>query len=275
MKINFKIILMSVVVLNVIAWSGIVFTGVGKRLELYFFAVGQGDSEMVVMPGKVKMLIDGGPDNGAAERQVDAVLPGHDRYIDMIMLSHAELDHFGGLLDVVRSHDIGVFVYNGRGSDSESFRELARVVKEKHIPVVALGEGDHIRYAGNSIDILSARGKNRNESGLVAKFTGGGITALFTSDIGKDTEQRLRKEKDIHADILKIPHHGSKFSSTEEFLAAVHPSVAVIEVGKNSYGHPTGVVLERIRQAGAQLLRTDAGGTVRLVAENGVIKQLK
>ena len=275
MKPYLKIILACLIILDALAWHAIASDSSGKRLELHFFAVGQGDSEMVVMPGNVKMLVDGGPDNGKAARQVDAALRGHDRYIDMIMLSHAELDHFGGLLDVLRNHDIGVVLYNGRGNDSERFRELARVIKEKNIPVVALAEGDSIRYADNVIDIVSAHGKNKNESGLVAKFTGGGISALFASDIGKDTERRLTQEKNIRADILKIPHHGSKFSSTEEFLKIIRPKVAVIEVGKNSYGHPAKMVLDRIAQVGAQIFRTDADGAVRLVVENGIIRQGK
>jgi len=275
MKTNLKIIIVGIVILDMLAWSSIVFDDFGKRLELYFFAVGQGDSEMVVMPGGIKLLIDGGPPNGKVAQQLGAVLPWHDRYIDIIMLSHAELDHFGGLLDVLKHYEVGAFIYNGTGSNSESFKELASLVKEKNIPVVSLSEGDGIRYMDSKTDILSAHGKNKNEGALVAKLTSEGISALFTGDIGKDTELQLVGSKNIKADILKIPHHGSRFSTTAEFLRAVRPQIAVIEVGKNSYGHPTAEVLNRIKQAKARLFRTDTEGMVQLIIENGTIKQYK
>ncbi|KKT43167.1 MAG: ComEC [Candidatus Wolfebacteria bacterium GW2011_GWE2_44_13] len=279
MKKHFTIIIFILVVLDLVAWGSILFDEFGKQLELYFFDVGQGDSEMIVMPGNVKLLMDGGPDNSKAVQQLDAVVPWHDRYIDMVMISHAELDHFGGLLDVLERYEVGVFIYNGEGSDSESFKELARVIKEQKIPVVIMEEGDSISYSNNILKILSensdANKGDKNESAIVAKFEGGGISTLFTGDIGKPTEQWLTQNKNIQADIIKIPHHGSKFSSTQEFLKAVRPKVAVIEVGKNSYGHPTKDVLDRIKNAGAQLFRTDTDGMVRLVIENGIIKQYK
>lgn len=275
MKSHLKIILICLVILDVLAWNAILSNSFGNRLELFFFDVGQGDSEMIVMPGNVKLLIDGGPDNGKAAVQIDGVIPFNDRYIDLVMISHAELDHFGGLLDVLERYEVGAFIYNGDGSDSESFKELARLVKEQNIPVVVLDEGDAIRYASSTVDILSAHGKNKNEGALVAKFTGGGVSALFTGDIGKETESQLIKEKNIKADILKIPHHGSKFSATQEFIKAVGPKIAIIEVGKNSYGHPTKPVIDRVRAIGARLFRTDQDGTVRLVAEKGIIRQYK
>ncbi|HBI25887.1 MAG: ComEC [Candidatus Wolfebacteria bacterium GW2011_GWC2_39_22] len=275
MKKHFTTIIFILVVLDLVAWGSILFDEFGKQLEFYFFDVGQGDSEMIVMPGNVKLLIDGGPDNGNAAQQIDSIVPWHDRYIDMVMISHAELDHFGGLLDVLERYEVGVFIYNGEGSDSESFKELAKIVKERKIPVVVINEGDNILHGSSTIAILSAHGTNKNEGALVAKLTSNGVSALFTGDIGKVTELELIKNKAIQADIIKIPHHGSKFSSTLEFLKAVRPKVAVIEVGKNSYGHPTKEVLDRVKNAGAQLFRTDTDGMVKLVIENGIIRQYK
>lgn len=275
MKTHTKIILICLVILDVLAWSAMLSNSFGNRLEFFFFNVGQGDSEMIVMPGNVKLLIDGGPDNGKATGQLDNIMPFNDRYIDLAMISHAELDHFGGLLDIVERYQIGAFIYNGSDSDSERFKELVKLIKERNIPVVVMDEGGSIRYASSTVSILSSHGKNKNEGALVAKFTGGGATALFTGDIGKETELALLREKNIKADILKIPHHGSKYSSTEAFLKAVHPKIAVIEVGKNAYGHPTKIVLDRINKVGASLFRTDRDGMVRLVVENGTIKEYR
>lgn len=275
MKTHFKIILICLIILDALAWSVIASDSFGKRLEFFFFDVGQGDSEMIVMPGNVKLLIDGGPDNGKAMEQLDRVVSLQDRYIDVVVISHAELDHFGGLLDVVERYEVGAFIYNGSDSDSESFKELAKLIKKRNIPVVVMDEGDSIRYESSTVNILSAHGKNRNEGAIVAKFTGGGVTALFTGDIGKETELQLIREGGIKADIIKIPHHGSKFSSTQEFLKAVRPKIAIIEVGKNSYGHPTKVVLDRINAIGTRLFRTDRDGMVQLVVKNGTIRQRK
>ncbi len=279
MKTNVAIIIIGLIILDIVAWGTMLFGSQGKQSELFFFDVGQGDSEMVVMPGDVKLLIDGGPNNGKAAGQLERALPWHDRYIDMVMLSHAELDHFGGLLDVLQRYEVGAFIYNGNGSDSESFKELAKVVRERNIPVIIMGKGDRIVYASSTIDMVSGGGAfkkdNKNESALVARFVGGGMSALFAGDIGKDTEAQLVRGGDMHADILKIAHHGSKYSSTEEFLKAVRPTIAIIEVGKNSYGHPTKDALERIKRTGARLFRTDTNGMIRLTVENGTIKQRK
>lgn len=206
---------------------------------------------------------------------MDRVMPWYDRYIDVVMISHAELDHFGGLLDVMQRYEVGALVYNGHGSDSESFKEFAQLVKARQIPVVIVGEGDTIAHTSSTLRILSTEGKNRNESAIVARFTDGKVSALFTGDIGKETEAQLVRQGGIKTDILKVPHHGSKFSSTEAFLRAVRPKIAIIEVGKNSYGHPTKEVLERLRRAKTALLRTDRDGMIRLVVENGVIIQQK
>ncbi len=275
MKKHIVIIVVGLVMLDILAWGDIILGTFGKRLELYFFDVGQGDSEMIVMPGNVKLMIDGGPDNGKAVEQIDNIMPWYDRYIDLVMISHAELDHFGGLLDVLKRYKVGAFIYNGKGNDSESFKELAAIIKERNIPVIVVGEGDSIAYASSTVDIVSAGGASRNEGAIVAKFTGGGASALYTGDIGEETELQLAKEKNIKADVLKIAHHGSKFSSNKRFLEAVDPKITVIEVGKNSYGHPTDIVLERIKQLGARLFRTDMNGMVRLVVEDGMIRQYK
>ena len=275
MKKHIVIIVVGLVMLDILAWGDIILGTFGKRLELYFFDVGQGDSEMIVMPGNVKLMIDGGPDNGKAVEQIDNIMPWHDRYIDLVMISHAELDHFGGLLDVLKRYKVGAFIYNGKGNNSESFKELAVIIKERNIPVIVVGEGDSIAYASSTVDIVSAGGASRNEGAIVAKFTGGGASALYTGDIGEETELQLAKEKNIKADVLKIAHHGSKFSSNKRFLEAVDPKITVIEVGKNSYGHPTDIVLERIKQLGARLFRTDMNGMVRLVVEDGMIRQYK
>ncbi len=258
--------------IDLFLWSVIAGGAGTDRLELDFLAVGQGDSEMIRMPGNATLLIDAGPDSGVA-RQIDAVMPWGNRRIDVAVVSHAQRDHFGGLSELLKRYTIGAIVYNGQGNDTAGFRELLQRAKRSGVPIITLGTGSSIRYGDNKFDIVSAGGRDLNEGAIVAKFSGGGVSALFTGDIGKSTERRLASGGNIRADILKIAHHGSKLSSTQEFLRAVRPKIAIIEVGKNSYGHPTKEALDRIKAMGAQLFRTDNSGTVRLVVEQGTIRE--
>ena len=99
----------------------------------------------------------------------------------------------------------------------------------------------------------------------MVRFEASGFSALFTGDIGAATEAALAEKYDLRADILKVPHHGSKFSSSAAFLRDVAPAVAVVEVGKNSYGHPTASALDRLALVGAQIFRTDEQGTIKIV----------
>lgn len=272
------IVVTALIVIDAVVWSTIISDQRQKKLELFFFDVGQGDSEMIRMPGNVKLLIDGGPDNQKALARIDDIAAWGDRYIDMVMVSHMELDHFGGLLDVIDRYDVGVFLYNGRLAETESAKQLMILLKKKGVPIVKLNENDCISYKDNKIIIESGQAigtkkNNANETALVARFIGGGIQALFTGDIGKATEAKLVANGIGPIDILKVPHHGSKFSSTKEFLEAIHPKAAIIEVGKNSYGHPTKEVLERLREAKIAVFRTDRDGMVYLVVEDGKIRK--
>ena len=101
------------------------------------------------------------------------------------------------------------------------------------------------------------------------------IKVLFTGDIGEKVEKYLTNNFDITADILKVPHHGSKYSSSEEFLAAARPKISSIEVGKNSYGHPTDEVLNKLASIGSQIFRTDQNGTIKIVISENEINIFK
>ncbi len=125
--------------------------------------------------------------------------------------------------------------------------------------------------AGSRIDVLSptpelAQGTVMNDAAFTLKLAGKGMTALFTGDIGARVESALAPVVGA-VDVLKVAHHGSKFSSTASFLDAVRPRLAVIEVGKNRYGHPTPDVLTRLAAVGARILRTDRDGTIEVVAD--------
>jgi competence protein ComEC len=259
---------------NIFAWYYVV-SGGQSNLDVYFLDVGQGDSELVVLPGGVQVLIDGGSDKGVLF-ELSKVLPKTDRYIDLVVMTHAQLDHFGGLYDVVERYKIGAFIAPDREGESDAWDDFIRLINEKEIPVVLVGAGDLISFKDSSLAVLSPneeflKNDEINESSVVLGLDSEGVKVLFTGDIGFETENYLVDTYDIDTDILKVGHHGSKFSTGLNFLAEATPRISVIEVGKNRFGHPTGVVLSRLQSVGSSIYRTDQDGTVHIEASDGVI----
>ena len=259
---------------NLFVWY-YVLTGEQDDLDIYFLDVGQGDSELVILPGDVRVLIDGGPDKSVLF-ELSQILPKTDRYIDLVVMTHAQLDHFGGLYDVVDRYKVGAFISTGREGESEAWKEFEELLQEKKIPVILLGAGDGIRYKDSNFIVLSPdqallNNQEINESSLVVELFSEGAKSLFTGDVGFETENFLADTYDIDTDILKVPHHGSRFSSGLNFLMEATPAVSIIEVGKNSFGHPTEAALSRLRSAGSSIYRTDEDGTVHLEINDGVV----
>ena len=277
MKNNNWIILsvLFLVIFDIFIWGQIVFGGSNENLEVYFLDVGQGDSELIVLPGNVKILIDGGPNNKIL-KELSSVLKPTDRYIDLVILSHPELDHFSGLTDVLKRYQVGAFVSNGRRGNAPAFRDLEKIIKENKIAAVVLAENDKIKYLKNSFNVLSPsknllQSAELNDTTLVMKFENEEVKILFTGDIGENIEEFLIKKYDLSADVLKVAHHGSKFSTGENFLKKATPKISVIEVGKNSYGHPTAETLNGLASIGAQIFRTDKDGTIKFVIDGANI----
>ena len=154
---------------------------------------------------------------------------------------------------------------------SQELLNTLQYIEKENIPLITLAEGDKIKYGKNNLLILSPNKKflgrkEINNTSIVIKFESPKFGALFTGDIGYDVEKYLvNKFPDIlKSDILKVPHHGSKYSSSLEFLKMVNPGLALIEVGKNSYGHPTKEVLNRLMALGVDVFRTDEDGTIKI-----------
>lgn len=281
MKINNWVILLVLffVVFDFFIWTEILFNGPNKNTELYFLDVGQGDAELVILPGGIKILIDGGPNNRILN-QLSSILSPFERYFDLVIISHPQTDHFTGLIDVLKRYQAGVFISNGQKGTAQSFKDLEKIIQENKIRTVALSEGDKIRYQDNYFEILSPSknlifNNDLNEAALVMKLNTQGTKTLFTGDVGALIENYLLQKYNLDIDILKVAHHGSKFSSAEKFLINTSPKIAIIEVGKNSYGHPTKEVLNKLVSVGAQIFRTDKDGMIKLIINNSQISILK
>lgn len=245
----------------------------GTETALHILDVGQGDA-MLVRHGSVDILIDGGPDATLLER-LGEVRPFWDRRVDIVVLTHPQQDHLRGLLDVIEREKVGLVLLPRLAATSATFRRFVELLHARQVPVRAAARGQTIRYKDLSLTVLApdatlrARAeRNLNMGSVVVRVGTPSFRALLTGDIEAPTEQYLRNLRPaslLHAEVLKVPHHGSKTSSASSFLRAVHPQLAVISVGKgNRYGHPHPSILARYR--GTPVLRTDVSGTISVTS---------
>lgn len=253
----------------VFVWYEVLFTGPAGEPRLFFLDVGQGDSTLVELPGGVQILTDAGPSRKVLDSLGEA-LAKDDRYIDLGIISHAQLDHYGGFNYLLDNYGFGAFLYNGAGSEADEWKILMDKIGSRNIPLIALGAGDWVRYGDNFLEIISPnkaylQSAEPNDLGFVALLKAAPLSAIFTADIGANIEKYLAENLDLRADILKVPHHGSKYSSSDILLGAVQPRLAVVGVGSgNRYGHPTEETLSRIWDYTKNIFRTDKNGTVEV-----------
>lgn len=275
---QFLIFLALAAAADVFLWFSIIAKN-SDILEVYFLNVGQGDSQFVNLPGGAQVLVDGGP-HGRVVRELAKVLPPLDRYLDLVILSHADLDHLSGLLEVFNRYEVGAFIFSGRGADTKEWREFANILNAKKVPVIVVGEGDKLKYNGSILTFLSPgpeflQSGAANEAALVSLLESKNAKIIFTSDIDFAVEDHLLKKYDLDADILKVAHHGSRFGTSEEFLKEATPKIAVIQVGENNYGHPTKQTLGRLADVGASVYRNDFDGTVKLEIDGAGVRVFK
>ena len=240
-----------------------------KPLQVIFLDVGQGDS-ILVQYGTRQILIDGGPSGKVEMAKLGKYLPYFDRGIELVIATHPDKDHIAGLVEAARNYKIGKVLTTGAGKDTQVYKEWKDILNYNKIETLEALRGDRISFEGAEIKILNPQaavdpsiGEANNES-IVARMDYGGNSFLFTGDIESPAENKiLASGENIDVDVLKIAHHGSKYSTTGAFLDRVTPKDAVISVGKNnSYGHPTEAVLEALKERNINILRTDEKGDI-------------
>jgi competence protein ComEC len=260
------------------------------QLEVSVLDVGQGDSLFVVTPGGKTMLIDGGgafggfpgrEERGGIDPGEEAVSPylwsrGFQK-LDVVALTHAHQDHLGGLNAILENFHVGK-LWIGRDVSSAAMGKLESIARGKNILIEHELRGKHFLWDGVSGDFLwpeiapeEIAPAAKNNDSLVLRLHFGERTILLPGDAEKQTERQLLAENSpgtLRADVLKIGHHGSKNSTTPDLLAAVRPKIGVISAGKdNPYGHPSAELLERLKNAGVRILRTDQEGAVRILTD--------
>jgi len=279
-------IIMVIVGLNILIAS-FVFSIIsqGNKLEVIFFDVGQGSSIFIETPQKKQVLIDGGPDSLLILEYLSQEMPFWDRQIDIIISTHSSADHLTGLIETLKRFKIDKIIWTGMNDDSLThlqFIEEIKTSKKKGAEIITAQFGQKI-YLDSEIylkilnPLVSLQGTdpiNHNNDSIVTRLNFNKVSFLFTSDIEKEREflllqkQKYLGQNFLSADILKIPHHGSKTSSIKEFLRAVNPSTAVIQSGKdNQFGHPHQEVIDRLNKKEINIFRTDLDGTIKILSD--------
>ena len=253
------------------------------KLHVYFLDVGQGDAIFIQTPSGRQILIDGGPDNTVLQR-LGEVMPFYDRSIDLVVLTHPDADHLAGLNEVLERYEVVEIMETGMACatslclewEENKERQGGKIQTAFFGQEVETGDGARFLVLHPFEEVKDKKFSSTNNSGVVLKLIFGQQSILLTGDIEKQTESKLvAAGVDIDSDFLKVAHHGSKTSTTEDFLQAVSPLGAFIEVGAhNRYGHPTEEVLSRLESFGIKYYRTDTDGTIELVldGENYLIK---
>lgn len=251
----------------------------GDGLVVNFVSVGQGDAEYIELPGGRNALIDGGPTEQAIQQFLSA--RGVSK-IDYVVLTHPHADHYTGLNYVFSSLPVSNF-YDTRMNNSSATGDEKVRAKAAGQPGCTLhypAPDENLDWAANvQVKVLNScpdpvaskpgaapigAGNEVNNCSIVLKLSYQGHTVLFMGDAESEVEDRLvEKYGDaLGAEIIKVGHHGSRYSSSAGFLARVHPQKAYVEVGKNNYGHPAADSLARLQAAGAAVYRTDQDGTM-------------
>lgn len=255
-------------------------------LTVSFLDVGQGDAIYIRTPNGADVLIDAGP-TAATLEPLRKIMPSNDTELDLVIATHPDQDHIGGLPALFDTYTIKNFVTTEKKASTKTFQKLTDKVRvEPGMSIVLARAGQRITLDaehGVYIDILfpdaSAESiKDTNESSVVFELAYKDSEFLFTGDAPASVEHFLvtHTPKTLGTDILKLGHHGSKTSSSEEFLAATHPTYAVVSAGKNNkYGHPSPEVVERIATHGIPLLNTATAGTIIFTTDGTTIWQSK
>jgi len=241
------------------------------QLTFAVLDIGQGDALYIESPTGVQVVVDGGPDDSLL-RALPAVMPALDRTLDAIIETHPDADHIGGFSELLNRYEVGAFISPGIPKDTATAKKLEQQVDKKKIPRVIARRGMSLDLGGGAVlyvlypdrDVSGLSNSKVNEGGIVARLVYGESEVLLMADVSSAVETRLMQldAEELGADVLKVGHHGSRFSTSEKFVSAVTPGVAVISVGKNSYGHPTAQALNILKAAGAEILRTDQEGTM-------------
>ncbi|MCK5123483.1 MAG: MBL fold metallo-hydrolase [Candidatus Pacebacteria bacterium] len=246
-----------------------------EKTKIIFLDVGQGDAMMINTLGDTQILVDGG-DGKDILNKLGEYLPFYDRKIELVIMTHPDKDHIGGLVEVLKYYEVEQILETGIKCEKAICEEWDKLIEEKNIPVKYAQFGQRIKVGNIEMTVLypfenlkDKEIKNSNDASIVLRLVVNSeqglqpesVEILLTGDAGFPVENDLIYQNiNIESKILKVSHHGSKYGTSSEFLKSVKPEKAIISVGKNNYGHPATELLNRLRNMNIEIFRTDEGG---------------
>lgn len=247
-------------------------TNITGELKVTFIDVGQADS-ILIQNDNENMLIDAG-NNEDGDKLVDYFTSLNIDNFKYVVGTHPHEDHIGGLDNIINNFNIDYIYMPDVVTTTSTFESVIDSIDNKNMKITIPQIGDNITLGSACIEIIytGTDSSDLNNTSIVLKLTYGNTSFLFTGDATSEVEKQI-VNKDIKADVLKVGHHGSKYSSTLDFLEAVDPKYAVISVGLgNSYGHPADTTINNLNKLGINIYRTDELGTIVITSDGNNIE---
>ena len=280
LKKYWREVLVSILILsNIFVWLAFRDREPSETLTVYFLDVGQGDAILIDSPQHIRVLVDGGK-NRKVLTELGKILPFADKRIDVVLATHPDADHIGGLPEVASRFNVEIFIEPGVESENSIDDELHRRLDEENITkliarrgmVVNLGNGAKLQILFPTQDVSNWE---TNRASIVARLVYGDHEFLLTGDSPSPIEKVLISldEKTLDVDVLKAGHHGSRTSTSPEFAEATSPEYAIISASKdNTYGHPHKEVLDILNKVNAKILSTADLGTIKFETNGQTLK---
>ncbi len=271
-----KKILLFLIIIWITVFSLVIYLHLQKnnQFKIIFFDIGQGDSALIKFTNGQKMLVDCGPDKKVLAK-LGKYLPFYDRTIDYLAISHFDLDHYGGCVDVLKRYTVKNIIYNGSEKITDKYWQTwdeFRIKEQSNEFIVwqtstwKMGNSKIEFLWPLSSQLIGLDIDNENNKSIVFRLVNDNTSVLFTGDMEEKIENILMKTycipsstscPSLESKILKAGHHGSDSSSSKEFIEKVNPDKAIISVGKNNFGHPSLRILRIMERASLEVLRTD------------------
>ena len=240
-------------------------------LKVYFIDVGQADS-ILITTSNHNMLIDAG-NNEDGKLLVEYIKNLGIEKFDYVVGTHPHEDHIGGMDDIINSFEINKYLMPDKLSTSKTFEDVLDALMDNNMKYTVPNKGDNLELGDANLKVIhvGSNSSDANDSSIVLKLIYGNNTFLLTGDATKKVEKEMLND-DIKSDVLKVGHHGSEYSTSDEFLEKVNPKFAVIEVGKNNiYNHPVKLTLDKFNLKNIKIYRTDLDGTIIFTSDGNTL----
>lgn len=258
---------------------------VSQNLRVAFLDVGQGDAIFIQTPNGKQVLVDGGPKD-VVMRELREVMPFNDKTLDMLVITNPDADHISGFLPLLDDYTVSSVLEPGTRSTTPTYKDLMSKIKKKHIPILTAYKDMKIvldKERNIYLDVLfpdqKVRGWESNDGSIVMRLVYGQTSFMLMGDATELTEKIIMVTTDkerLQSSILKLGHHGSKTSSSQAWVEAVAPSIAIVSAGlHNTYGHPHEEVIERLEEKEAEILQTGVEGTIIYESDGNQFERMK